>query len=130
MRQHILDQIKNQAITGIRVTNELPYDESGTALYIKNPKTIYVDNTQYESEPVLITLDGCTISTTATVVIVYFTTDAKDPPFSYDNWITTLRSIANSVEFDGAARREAFVSTSYESDLLITELEYRLTRLN
>jgi len=129
MRQQVIDKIRTKALGGISISNELPYGEKDVPLYLKNPKTIYVDLTQYESEPLFLTFGGCDISNTTTVVELYFTTDAKKLPANYDTVVDTLRAVKDEIEFNGAVNREAFVSTSYDGDLLITVLEYRLTRI-
>jgi hypothetical protein len=130
MREQIIDRIKAKAFNGYRLSTELPYDESGTELFLKNPKSIYVDTDNIDHEPLFATLGGANFSSSITVVRVYFTTDAKNPPANYNSVVADLRSIRDEVVHPGAYRREALVSTSYQGDLLVTEVEYRLTRLN
>jgi len=79
MRTQVVDSIKSLALNGISLSNELPYDESGSAIYIKNPKTLYVDRTQYESVPIIQALNGLNINNTTTTVTVYLAVDAKKP---------------------------------------------------
>lgn len=130
MRESVLQQIKTLSPQGFNVSVELPYDESGTALYLKNPKTIYVDNLQVEQEPLISTLGGMSIVNEVNIVRIYFTTDAKNPAANYSPTVNTLRNLKDSIELPGAQIREALVSTDYAGDLAVTELEYRLTRLN
>jgi hypothetical protein len=130
MRTQVIDRIKSLAINGVKNTVELPFDESGVAAYIKNPKTIYVDNTQYNSVPIVQTLDGLNINNTTTSVTVYLAVDAKNPLQQLDTIIQSLRGIEDSIEFDGAHTRESTVSTNYVNDLLVVEVEYIITRIN
>lgn len=130
MREQVIDRIKAKAFNGLKISKELPYDESGVELFLKNPKTVYVDTDNVDHEPLFATLGGQTFSNSITIVRVYFTTDAKNPPANYNSVVTELRAIRNEIDHPGATRREALVSTSYEGDLLVTEVEYRLTRLN
>ena len=130
MRTQVIDRIKSLAINGVKNTVELPFDESGVAAYIKNPKTIYVDNTQYNSVPIVQTLDGLNINNTTTSVTVYLAVDAKNPLQQLDTIIQSLRGIEDSIEFDGAHTRESTVSTNYQDDLLVVEVEFNITRIN
>jgi len=130
MREQVLAQVRSLAPTGYKISKELPYDESGTALYLKNPKTIYVDVTNIDNDTFLSTLDGSNFSNQITSVRLYFTIDAKNIPADYDTLVTNLRAIKESLNISGAINRESFVSTDYQGDVLISELEYRLTRLN
>lgn len=130
MRQLVLDQITKLSPQGLRIARELPYDESEVELFIKNPKTIYVDNLQVELDPLFDTLDGASFNLEQNIVRIYFTTDAKQPIANYDQVMSQLRNLKNSIELAGATRKETSVSTRYVGDLFVTELEYRLTRLN
>jgi hypothetical protein len=130
MRTQVIDRIKAAALNGIRLSAELPFAESGVAQYTKNPKTLYVDRTQYTSVPIVQALDGLNINNTTSSVTVYLAVDAKNPPQQLDLIIQSLRSIEDSIEFDGAHTRESTVSTNYVNDLLVVEVEYNITRIN
>lgn len=129
MRTDVINQIKAVAPFGYKLSNELPFDESDVALYLKNPKTIYVDTSTVDQDPLFATLDGLNITNSTTSTKVYFTTDAKNIPANYDTVVSSLKAIRDTISSPGAQRREAFVSTSYEGDLLVTELEYRITKI-
>ena len=130
MRSQLLDQIHALAVNSLRVSNELPYDESGTPRYVKNPRTIFVDRDTIDSSPLFATLDASVdITTETTSVSVFFTTDAKNPPSSLESTIQDLRQLRNLIDSAGSNRRECLVSREYVGDLLVTELEYRLTKL-
>ena len=130
MRDSVINSIKGLALTGYNVSVELPFDDGGAEMYLRNPKTVYVDTVQTERTPLISTLDGVDISTTTKSTTAYFTIDAKNPPLNYDSTIASLESVKNAIELDGANRREAFVTTSYNGDLLVTQVEYTLTRVN
>ena len=130
MRPELIDKINALAVNGLRVSNELPYDESGTPRYVKNPKTLYIDQQSIESTPVIATLDrSVNLSNLTTSVRVFFTTDAKNPPAKLDATIESLRQLKDTVDSAGSFTRECLVSNDYVGDLLVTELEYRLTKL-
>jgi len=129
MRTQVLDELKKLAITGYTISNEQPYDESGLALYLRNPKKIYVDREQTEIAPLITTMNSADISNETTTVRAYYSIDAKNIPANYDTIISSLRGIKSSIVRNGANSREAFVTTTYEGDLMVVELEYRLTRV-
>jgi hypothetical protein len=129
MRDQVLTAIKELGLNGYKVSNELPFNESGVATYTKNPKTIYVDRQNWDDESIVRTMGGLNITNTTTTVRVYFATDAKNIPANYESTISSLRSILNSIVYDGAVNRETSLTTAYENDLLLSELEYRLIKL-
>lgn len=130
MRNSVIDKIKGLALTGYATTEELPFDDGGVALYLKNPKTLYIDRERTTTEPLVLTLGADDISRTTTSITAYFTVDAKNPPANYQSTVDSLRSIRPTIVQDGANSRDAVVSTSYTGDLLVTEVEYSLTRVN
>jgi len=54
----------------------------------------------------------------------------KNPLTQLDSIINSLRGIENTLVLEGTHTRESTVSTDYENDLLIVNVEYRLTRIN
>jgi len=129
MRTQVIDKIKDLALTGYNVSVESPYDDSGNPLYIKDPKVFYIDHTQTVQEPLFLGLDGLNINNSTTSVTVYFTVDAKNVPANYETTINSLKGIKDTISFDGSVTRNCNVSTSYESDLMISEVEYNFTRI-
>jgi hypothetical protein len=89
-----------------------------------------VDRTQYESVPIVQALNGLNISNTTTTVTVYLAVDAKNPQAQLDTIIQSLRDLEDTIVLDGAHTRESTVSTDYEDDLLVVNVEYNLTRIN
>ena len=128
MRQTVIDYIQTLSLGSFILSQELPWTDSGTELYLKNVKRIYVDNTTYAKEPIIQTFDG-SIDSDVSTVRLYFSADAKQLPSNYDSVVSDLRSVNNITLTDGTYRREANVTTNYENDLLVTELEYRFTKI-
>ena len=129
MRQELIDYIGVQNLGGFILSQELPYSSSGTPLYIKNPKRIYVDRTEYSNEPLIATLNGVQVDSEIASVRVYFASDAKQLPPNYDTVITSLRAGKDTSTITGVTRRECDISTTFEEDLLVTELEFRFTTI-
>lgn len=129
MRQQLIDYIGSQNLGGFILSQELPFSSSGTALYIKNAKRIYVDRTQFSNEPLIVTFDGVQVDSEIASVRVYFASDAKQIPPNYDSAVTSLRAAKDVATITGVTRRECIISTTFEEDLLITELEFRFTTI-
>lgn len=130
MRTEILDYISSLSLGSFMLSQELPWTDSGVELYLKNPKKIYVDVTRYTTEPLLATLDGTLINSDVQSIGVYFSADAKQLPANYDTLVSDLRQAKDVVVTDGTFRRECDVNTSFQNDLIVTELEYRFTKLS
>lgn len=129
MRQEVLDYINTLALGGYLLTEESPWSDNEVPLYIKNLKKIYVDNTEYVSEPIVTALNGLNINNEQMVTTIYFANDAKTIPANYDDLIADLK-LARNIDIDGVRTREADVSVTYENDVMITEVEIRLGKLS
>ena len=129
MRTQVFDYISGLDLGGFYLSNELPWSESGTPLYTKNLKRIYVDVTNYGVEPLINTLSGINIQNQVISVRVYLASDAKTVPPNYDDLITDLLKVNLIAGIDGANRREVDIETSIDNDVLTTELEYRFYKL-
>lgn len=129
MRQEVLDFISGFNLGSFTLSSELPWDESGVALYLRNLRRIYVDVTNYTNEPLLQTLDGLNIDTEAAEVRVFFANDAKQLSASYDELMRQLRAGKNSIEVVGNYRREFEAQTRFEEDKLVTEVAYRFIKI-
>lgn len=129
MRQEVLDYINTLALGGYLLTEESPWSDNEVPLYIKNLKKIYVDNTEYVSEPIVTTLGGLNINNEQMVTTIYFANDAKTIPANYDELVTDLK-LAKDISIAGVRTREADVSITYENDVMITEIEIRLGKLS
>jgi hypothetical protein len=129
MRQDVLDYLQGLNLGTFIVSNELPFSESGTQLYIKNLKKIYVNVDQYIVEPIITTLSGVNITRDTAAVSVYFANDAKSIPPNYDDVVSLIRAAKNILPTAGYSSREVDVQTSFEADKLITEIELRFIKI-
>lgn len=128
MRTQVLDYIRDVNPGGFFVTEELPWTESGLSLYLKNLKSVYVNVEQTETEDLILALNGLNIQNRIHIVRVFFATDAKTLPPNYEDFVTALRRV-NDLPAEGFQRRQVSVETDIENDVLVTELEYRFTKL-
>jgi len=129
MRTEIITYIQGLNLGTFSVSTELPYTDSGQALYIKNPKRIYVDEEQIEAEPILETLNSSNVINEQESVTIYFSCDSKLLPANYDTLVTDLKAARNIDTVTNVFRRELDVSTGYDGDLLVTELTIRFNKI-
>ena len=80
MRSLILAYLNANKVSGFGVSQQLPFDQNGSALYLQNLKSVYVDNPLTEQDPLFDTLDDSPIVSETTIVSVYVVTDAKTLP--------------------------------------------------
>lgn len=131
MRQAIYDSIRALGATTLgtfSMSTELPYDASGTPLYLKNFKKIYVDVDQISQEATLSTLNGATWVDETTTVRTYFVTDAKQLPSNYETLVDAIKETRLTEDITGVTQRRCQVSTRFEADALVTEFEFSFTK--
>lgn len=129
MRQAIWDHIDALSKGTFTLTNELPWDSSGAPLYLKNIKRIYVNVDQVTEELVYATLNGVCINSEITTVTVYFACDAKQLPSNYETLVSDIKLGKATTDITGVSRRECDVTTSFEADILVTEIEFRFINI-
>lgn len=129
MRTEVIDYVQGLNLGTFTVSTELPYTESGEALYVKNPKRIYVDEEQIVSEPLIQTLNSSDVNNEEMSVTIYFSCDSKSLPANYEAVVTALKAARNITTVDNIFRRELDVSTGYDGDLLVTELAIRFNKI-
>lgn len=130
MRTEILDYLKALKIKNYNVSDELPFSNSGTVMYTKNVKRIYADLEQITMEPLIQLFGDYNIDSEVHSVRLYFSTDAKQLPSDYSTLVSQLRAAKNAPTTDKFFRREVTNSTSFENDLMITEFEFRFTKIS
>lgn len=129
MRQEIIDYLGTLNLGSFSLSQEMPWVSSDQPLYLKNLKKIYVDRTQYSTEILVPTLNGLDVNADTTTVRLFFATDAKQVSPDYDDVIADLRTAKDADTITGVNRRDCLVSSSFEGDVLVTELEYRFTKI-
>ena len=129
MRTELLDYLKALKLKNYNVSDELPFSNSGTVMYLKNIKRIYADLEQITNEPFIQLFGDYNIDSEVTSVRLYFSTDAKQLPSDYSTLINQIRSGKNVPTEVKYHRREVTNTTTFENDLMITEFEFRFTKL-
>lgn len=127
MRDAILDYLNSLKLKNFKVSSEVPFAPNGTALHLKNPKTIYTDAEQITTEP-FIQLFESTIDKEDKSVTIYLATDAKQLPKDYTDVVAQLRE-AKEVFADEYLTRTSETNTEYDTDLLITTVTITLSKI-
>ncbi len=123
MRQQLIEYVRNLNLSEFVLTEELPWSESDTPLYLKNPKRIYIDLEQIDPELIVETLDRRNISRDVVTVRIIFSTDAKKLPATYTD---TVRQLTQARFLFNA---EMELSREFDGDKMITQLVYRKNQI-
>jgi hypothetical protein len=129
MREQVLDYIKGINLGAYNLSDDIPREENGTALFVKNPKRIYVSSEDFTETPLLNTFSGFNLHTYSILLTVVFSSDAKKLPQNYASLVALLLSAKDINTTEGFNSREASVSTVTENDLLVTQIEYSFTEI-
>ena len=129
MRTEILDYFTDNKVSGYTLTQELPWDNQGNPLYLKNFKRIYVDSDQVAQEPLIDVLNGPGIVNQITTVTAYVTTDAKTQPSNYATMVSTFSNARLDTDIAGVTQRATQVSTEFVGDAQVTQFDFSFRQL-
>jgi hypothetical protein len=104
-------------------SSELPFVAGGTPLFLKNMKTVYVDEEQVEVSDFILTLDKRDIDQTETIIRAYVAVDAKNKPSQTDSMLSALQG-AKSV-ITPVVGSDTAVTTEIQDDTITYSVEYR-----
>lgn len=127
MRSQLLEAITQAVATNTQfaVSQELPWQQNGTPLYLKNLKKIYVDRPRTEQTTLIATLDGVDVFSTDNICEVFVACDAKTPPSQLDSLISNILSAKYSTGLVNAGV-ESDMTLELQEDVLIYTFEFRL----
>jgi hypothetical protein len=129
----IADNIRTQIGTNIasytqfKVSQELPFTASGEPLYVKNKKTVYVDDEIESKIQLYRTLDQGEVYQTETTVQAFLSLDAKNQPSNIDDVVSAILSARDIVT--GTQINEGEVVSEIEDDVLTYTFEFNITNL-
>ena len=130
MRDEVITHLQSQALGAYSISTELPWTSAGDPLYQVNPKVIYVDEEETDQEVIVQILNGSDVVQTITTVNVYFVNDAKTLPTDYNTVKQILIDTKDITTISDAFDRECDITSSYDSDTLVTSVVYRFTTIN
>jgi hypothetical protein len=129
----IRDDIKSQIETNLaiytkyKVSSELPFTVSGDPLYLKNKKTVYLDEQEDSKVQLYRTLDQGEVYQTETFLQVYLSTDAKNQTSDIDSVVNAILDAKSAIT--GTQINESSYESDIEDDTITYTFEYNITKL-
>tara|TARA_R110000823_G_scaffold135448_2_gene264576 strand:- start:427 stop:822 length:396 start_codon:yes stop_codon:yes gene_type:complete len=129
IRDELLTQLNTNLVThtAFTVSSELPFNSAGEALYLKNMKTVYLDEDQLEVTQHVPVLNANKIMQTETTVNGYLVTDAKNQPSDIDtviaNVLVARTAISNIIDASSS------VETEIDDDRITYTFEYNFLKI-
>jgi len=129
MRTELLSAITTavSTLTQFAVSQELPWSQNGTPLYLKNMKKIYVDRERQEQTTLIPTLNGGDVYQNDLICEVFVAVDGKNPPSQLDTLITKILDTKNSISVVNFGT-ESDYTLSKEEDVMYYTFEFRLNQ--
>ena len=128
MRQALLTFLSVNLTGMITVSSELPFEQGGSPLYIKNMRRVYIDEPEVEQTQLLTTFDE-DVNQNITTVRAYLTVDAKNRNIDLDTALIVLANARTQANISSSFRKEFDYTTTIDADKIIYEFEYRFYTL-
>lgn len=128
MRDEFIELLKKLDIVSYKVSEELPFSNSGIPMYLKNVKYIYVDNKTNTTETLIPIMSGLNIEVDIDTIRIYLSNDAKKLPTDYPNIQSLIRNLKESIT-GNYYKRECVIETNYENDISVTTFEFKLYKI-
>ena len=125
MRTALLAYLTANLTGSIKTSQELPFEESGTPMYFRNMRKVYLDEPAVEQIELIPTLDNTDINQTVTTVRGFLTLDAKTRNADIDSVLTVMAAARNGATNTDSFRKEFDYTTSIDTDRITYEFEYR-----
>ena len=128
MRDTLLTQItSNLSGSSIKVSSELPWNNGGEVLYVKNMKHFYLDAEEELREDFIKCLDKNDVEQTTTTLTGYLTVDAKNQPSDIDTVVAAI--LRSRLAIADQSVNECAVATDTEDDRITYTFEYRFVTI-
>jgi hypothetical protein len=125
MRTEILAYLTANLTGSIKTSQELPFDQGGQPLYLKNMRKVYVDESYTEQTELIPLLSDDDINQNIIYVRAYLATDAKNRNTDLDSALTVMANAKLANTITGSFRKEFDYTTTIDNDVLLYEFEYR-----
>jgi len=123
MRDTLLAQItSNLSGSSVKVSSELPWNNGGEVLHVKNMKHFYLDAEEQTREEFIKCLDKNDVEQTTTTLTGYLTVDAKNQPSDISSVVANVAS-ANSV-ITASIDSSVDITTEIEDDYITYTFEF------
>jgi hypothetical protein len=130
MRAQLLSAITSatSTLTQFAVSQELPWEQDGLPLYLKNKKKIYVDKEHRTETTMFSVLGGNNILQDDIITNAYLAVDAKNQPTQLDTFITRVLGASTSTGITNF-KFESDYTADKQEDVLIYTFEFRLSTI-
>lgn len=129
MRTELLAYLTSTLTGTIKPSQELPFEQGGSANYLRNLRKVYLDEPYTEQDIMFNTLDDADITQKITYVRGYLAVDAKNRNADLDSALTTMSNALKQANITDSFRKEFDFSTSIDDDRVVYEFEYRYYQL-
>jgi len=131
MRSGILTRLQSSFSTStvFRVSSELPWTQGDNPLYLKNLKTIYVDQPEQITSGLIDTLDYKGVDQIDQNLEVFLSVDAKNPPTALDAAVSTILA---AKDYTGVTNfsNESDYTVEINNDIMTYTFEFRISSVN
>ena len=126
MRTELLDYLRPLLTSTIKVSEELPFEQGGSANYLRNMRRVYLDEPYTEQDILINTLDESSdVNQQITYVRGSLAVDAKNRNADLDSALSTLSNALRQANVTNSFRKEFDYTTTIDDDRIIYEFEYR-----
>jgi hypothetical protein len=125
MRTQILAYLTANLTGSIKTSQELPFDQGGQPLYLKNMRKVYVDESYTEQSELIPLLDDNDINQNIIYVRAYLAMDAKNRNSDLDSALAIIAQAKSTSSITSSFRKEFDYTTTIDNDVLLYEFEYR-----
>jgi len=130
MRTELLSYLTSNLTGAIKTSQELPFEQGGSANYLRNMRRVYLDEPFTEQDALINTLDEASeVNQKITYVRGYLAVDAKNRNADLDSALTTMSNALRQANITDSFRKEFDYTTTIDDDRVIYEFEYRYYQL-
>jgi len=129
-RDDLVELVQNADIGVFTISQELPYTVDNQPLFIKNSKKIYIDLPAITITNAFPTLDNLSVRQETVRITLFMSNEARVLP-GYNDVIANLQNLKDDtgVKQMGYTGRNCSVTTRYQDNLLVTQIDYEFSRL-
>jgi hypothetical protein len=126
MRAQLLNFLTANLTGTIKTSQELPFEQGGSANYIRNMRKVYLDEPFIEQDILINTLDeSADVNQQITYVRGYLAVDAKNRNPDLDAALNTIGAALKQADITNSFRKEFDYTTTIDDDRVVYEFEYR-----
>ncbi len=126
MRTELLSYLTASLTGTIKASQELPFENGGSANYLRNLRRVYLDEPYTEQDILINTLDEASeVNQQITYVRGYLAVDAKNRNPDLDAALTTMSAALKQANITNSFRKEFDYTTTIDDDRVVYEFEYR-----